>query len=174
MDHFRGAAPLKSEISRETIDEIRATDESRVFEKAKNAHLLRNDDLWLLDSKRTRFSNIAEGVAMEPDVHPENTPVWQSRDSFPAVHDGFSTGLNSYQTEPEAVHRRLELISTELQFVNKQLSTVDEKEGVDLDNMAFLLDRRHELESRLKGERQKLKSLIQKSIIYNNVLPAAA
>lgn len=150
---------LHSEVSRETIDEIRATDESRVSKKVKNVLLDDKINQWILEKERNYMVHIGAGVEREPDAHPENALARHYRDSLAATHNPYWVDLNLFQAEHKVLQSKIENIRKELDYLNINLSEIQDPEGFGMEEMEFHMKRRQNLRSSLRSEQQKLQEL---------------
>jgi hypothetical protein len=163
---------LHSDVSRETIDEIRATDEIRVLKDAEYALINLNRNQLMLKKERNRLAHIAHGVEREPDIHYENA-LSRLRRNRPAVtHDLSWADLNAYQLEHEVAQDQIEEIRKELSYLANKFSKVRAPEDFDADEIEFLMERRQKLESSLLSKQQELKRLREKIEFEKTLLTA--
>lgn len=150
---------LHSEVSRETIDEIRATDEIRVSKKARSALLNREKAKWILQAKQDRHPHLADGVDWELDNERKNALIGRHWDSLANTHDPLRADQRLYQTERDALERSIDNIHVESRNLALHLSAVRAQENFDMEEMEFLTNRRHELEGKLLGKQRRFKEL---------------
>lgn len=150
---------LHSEVSRETIDEIRAADESRVSEKANTALSERDRSRLKLRKDLLRRAHIADGVEREANAHRESALDWHYRDRLANAPNPFLEDLDLNQIEHDEVQSNIERIRAKSDYLDSRWPDLRDHDDIDTDKMELLLKQRKYLESILQREQQRLNEL---------------
>ena len=150
---------LHSEVSRETIDEIRAADESRVSANVENALMDRHRRRWKDKINRLAYYTDYIDSDLELDSAPVNA-LSKFYDSKYSDNHGLSVeARDAYLSEREAVLSNIESIRGELLYVTKQLSEPQLLQDLNMDEVISLRKRQKILENNLEGNREYLTKL---------------